>query len=593
MTNNDPALHLPIDSESAQERGWDKLDVVLVTGDPNIDHPSFPANLLARVLESAGFKVGIITRPDPNDPETIKALGLPRLFFGVTGGALDSMVANYTALKKVRNDDPYSPEGKGPGRPDRALTAYCNLVRQAYGKSAFIVAGGIEASLRRFAHYDFWSDSVRRPVLMDCGADALVYGMGEGPIVKIAKQLDSLLEEDSELARRRNEGLPCDKKIQISALSDLPGVVYRVAKSLPAPEDGLTLPSFEQVKENPQQHVHAFSIIQKRFGKMMHQECSGMRVIANPPHLPLTTAELDEIYALPFTRDQHPLYGKTRIPALEQVRFSITSHRGCVGGCNFCAIGQHQGKTIQSRSTDSILAEAKRITEHPFFRGVINDLGGPSANMYGLSCKSEDECKRHSCLWPNICKFLDYDQTRYLKILKAASATPKVKKLFVTTGIRTDLAISCPELVKALAFDHTSGNLKTAPEHVCDDVLKTMGKPPVESFDQFLELHRKLSRQVGKLQYVLPYLMAAHPGSEWRHMKRVREYLEDKGIKVQQCQIFTPTPMTASTVMYATGMDPRTGRKVFVEKDPKKKTSQKYQITYSEGVRKSIPRKKR
>ena len=562
------SLHLPTTQKEMRARGWDRLDVVLVTGDAHVDHPSFPAALLGRLLEARGFRVGVISRPEPGNPEAMTVLGQPRLFFGVTAGALDSMVGNLTAQKKRRNDDPFAPGGKAGGRPDRALTAYCNLIRQAYGKRAFVVAGGMEACLRRFAHYDYWSDSVRRPILMDCGADVLVHGMGEGPIVEIVNRLDRAMADSPSLPE------------PIELLRDVPGLVFREPKSRKAPENGQALPSCEQVKENPRAHVRAFSMMEKNRDELLYQECSGMRVIANPAWPPLSPEQLDELYALPFTRDPHPTISGQRVPALEQVRFSVTSHRGCVGGCAFCAIGVHQGRTISSRSAASILNEIKRIVAHPEFRGTINDIGGPSANMYGLACNSDKTCRRVSCLWPKQCRHLDADQTPYLEVLNAARNTPGVKHLFVTTGVRIDLIVQCEPLVRALALHHTSGQLKVAPEHTHPEVLSLMRKPAAKSFGTFLNLYRRLSEQAGKKQYVLPYMMAAHPGSDAVRMAEVAAFLKNNGLLAEQCQIFTPTPGTASTVMYATGLDPSTLEPVFVEKTPRKKQAQKEMILH-------------
>jgi len=570
--------HLPVTRDEIGKRGWDRLDVIIVTGDPHVDHPAFPAALLGRVLEAAGFRVGVIARPDPNRPEKVARLGLPRLFFGVTAGSLDSMVANYTAQKRLRSDDPYAPGGKAGGRPDRALSVYCNMIRRSFGKSAFLVAGGLEASLRRFAHYDYWSDSVRRPILMDCGADVLVHGMGETAVVTIAQRLERLLEQNNDLAKARESGRTVDTRIQVAAIADLPGVVYRTPKSEPEPADGLALPSCEEVAKDHEKHALAHQLQETNRHRVLWQNCSGMRIVVNPAAAPLSTDELDRIYGLPFTRDPHPMYRGQRIPALEQVRFGVVSHRGCFGGCAFCAIGAHQGKTVTSRSVDSILNEIKRIVAHPDFRGTITDVGGPTANMYGLFCKREGGCNRPSCLWPKPCRDLHTDQGDYLRLLQAAKNVPGVKHLFVTTGIRTDLAVLSEDLVRKLARDHTSGLMKVAPEHVSAVVLDLMRKNSVDSFVDFLQMHRRFSKEAGVKQFVLPYLMAAHPGCDVEQMMEVSRFMKKHGLKAEQCQIFTPTPGTASTVMYATGLDPATLRPVFVEKKPKRKQKQKEMI---------------
>ncbi len=557
--------HLPVDREQARARGWNELDVVIVTGDADVDHPSFPAALLGRVLVAANFRVGIIARPDPQDVESVKRLGLPRLFFAVTAGALDSMVANYTALKRRRSDDPYAPGGKAGGRPDRALTVYGNLLRRAYGKAAFIVAGGLEASLRRFAHYDYWSDSVRRSLLMDCGADILVHGMGEGPIVAIAQRLAEL-----------PQGIDApDSAQRLAVVRDVPGVVYRVPLREPEPSDAVALPAAEEVAADIDAHLLAFRLMEKHRERRLWQNNGGLRVIANPPWPALSGAELDRIYRLPFTRDAHPMYAGARIPALEQVRFSVTSHRGCFGGCAFCAIGAHQGKIVQSRSADSVLAEVERIAAHPAFRGTINDLGGPTANMYGLRCTREKSCDRPSCLWPQRCPDLHTDHGAYMSLLEKARRVKGVKHLFITTGVRTDLAVLDEPFIAALARHHTSGHLKIAPEHVCPAVIELMRKTDIAHLDRFLELYALHSQRAGKEQYVLPYLMAAHPGSRLTDMIDVALYLRQRRMRVEQCQIFTPTPGTMATVMYATGKHPLTGKTVFVERDVQRKQMQK------------------
>lgn len=566
--------HLPTTKAEAQQRGWDVLDVILVTGDAPVDHPSFPAAILGRVLEAAGFRVGVISRPVAQQPASVAVLGVPRLFFGVTAGALDSLVANYTAQKKPRSDDPYAPGGQAGGRPDRALTAYCNLIRQAFGKSAFIVAGGIEASLRRFAHYDFWSDSVRRPILMDCGADVVVHGMGEGPIVDIARRLERLHEQDPSLLIRRADGLPVDQKAQVETVREVPGVVYRTPLSQPAPDDAVVLPSAEEVAADPVVQARAYRIQEQNRDRTLTQDSGGMRVIVNPAWPPLSQVGLDRIYALPFTRDVHPSVSE-RVPALEQVRFGVTSHRGCFGGCAFCAIGAHQGKVVSSRSAESVVAEVTRIVAHPDFRGTISDVGGPTANMYGLGCRSEERCTRPTCLSPKPCRHLRADQSAYRELLERVRQVPGVKHVFVTTGVRTDLAVLCEPLVRDLAAYHTSGLLKVAPEHVVPTVLAAMRKPPIDSFRRFLAMYRRFSREAGREQYVLPYFIAAHPGSREEDMRAVRDFMKGNRLVAEQCQIFTPTPGTAATVMYATGLDPATLNPIFVERDMRRRQRQK------------------
>jgi uncharacterized radical SAM protein YgiQ len=568
-------LPLPATPEELAARGWDRLDVVLVTGDAHVDHPSFPAALLGRWLEAHGFRVGILARPDPALPDDMARLGLPRLFFGVTAGALDSMVANYTAQRRRRSDDPYAPGGVAGGRPDRAVTVYCNRIRRAFGKRAFVVAGGLEASLRRFAHYDFWSDSVRRPLLMDCGADVLVHGMGEGPILEIARRLDAVERGANVPSGSVAESGARPEDPRLAAVRDVPGVVFRAPASGPRPRDGVALPTMEEVAADAETHARYFRLFEESRDERQWQECAGMRVVANPTWPPLAPAELDRLYELPFTRQVHRAHGGERVPALEQVRFSITTHRGCCGGCAFCAIGAHQGKTVQSRSEASVLAEAERIAAHPAFRGTIADVGGPTANLYGAVCGRPVPCGRASCLWPRRCPDLRVDQKRYLALLRRVARIRGVRHLFVTTGVRMDVALESQAFVRALATELTGGHLKVAPEHLVPHVLTLMRKPAGGEFAAFLAAHRRASQSAGRRQYVLPYFMAAHPGSRLQDMVEVALFLKRNDVRVEQVQIFTPTPGTAATAMFATGLDPVTLRPVFVERDPHRRELQK------------------
>ncbi len=546
--------------------GFDRPDILLVTADPLVDHPAFPANLLARVLQAEGFRVALASRPNPEDPESLRGYGLPRLFAGVTSGALDSMVANYTALKRRRSDDAYSPGGRAGGRPDRALTVYCNLVRRAFGKQVLVVAGGLELSLRRFAHYDYWSDSVRRPILMDCGADVGIHGQGEIAVVRLARLLDRWLRDAPDDAARPVSTAP--------GLFELPGLVFRQPASRPLPDGVVSLPSHEEVVADPVAHARAYALAERSRSRRLAQRCGGMMVLVNPPADP-EPHELDQVFSLPFSRDPYPDYRGAPIPALEQVRFSVTSHRGCFGGCAFCAISAHQGKRVCSRSQASVLAEVERIAAHPQFGGTIPDIGGPTANMYGSTCTSGKPCDRVSCLWPSRCRHLASGQRAYAELLSRASRVPGIRHLFVTTGIRMDLVLEDEGLVEQLALCHTSGHLKVAPEHVVEHVLKAMRKPSGKDFARFLEKHREVSRKAGRNQYVLPYLMAAHPGCRLEDMVETALFLQRHRLVVEQCQIFTPTPGTAATVMYATGLNPATLEPVFVEKDPERKRLQK------------------
>jgi uncharacterized radical SAM protein YgiQ len=541
------------------------LDVILVTGDAHVDHPAFAAAILKRALEADGFKVGVIARPDVADVASMRVLGEPRLLFGVTAGALDSMVANYTALNKRRSDDPNAPDGRAGGRPDRALTVYCNLLRRAFGKAVPIVAGGLEASLRRFSHYDYWSDSVRRPALLDCGADLLVHGPGEGPLVALANALG-----------RGGRSKPGHADIEVAR--ELDGFMWKEPASRPPP-GGVELPRHEEVAEDHEVHLRAHQLQESHRHSRMWQACSGMRVVANPPWR-YASEDLDRLYGLPFSRDPAPVHGGARIPALEQVRFSVTSHRGCAGGCAFCAISAHQGKQVVSRSKASVLAEVERIVRHPAFRGTIPDIGGPTANMYGAACDRREPCRRVSCLWPSRCPDFSCDQEAYAGLLVEASKVEGLKHLFVTTGLRPDLAMGCSRLVEALTLKHTSGNLKVAPEHIVPEVLKAMRKPADGSFLRLLEMHRELSAKSGRRQNVLPYLMAAHPGCTMEHMVDLALFLKKHRLVAEQCQIFTPTPGSASAVMYATGLDITSGAPIFVERHPRRKKMQKALILY-------------
>jgi uncharacterized radical SAM protein YgiQ len=556
--------------DEAKERGWDELDVIILTGDAYVDHCSFAPAWLGRMLEAKRFRVGILSRPRPDRPEDVARLGEPRLFFAVAPGSVDSMVNNYTALKRRRSDD-YAPGGVGGGRPNRALIAYCNMIRRIFGGPVGILAGGIEASLRRFAHYDFWDDAVRRPIILDAPADAIVYGMGELPLEEIAQAMRSRISRDSERAT------PSEALAAIAR--DVRGAVYRTAASAAAPSGYHALPSFEEVRAKPQAQIRAFreEIESREAG--LYQECGGYRAVANPPARVLTTQEMDSLYSMRFRREAHPSY-RERVPALEQVQFSITSHRGCFGGCAFCGLYTHQGKAVQSRSRGSILREVREIVRHPQFKGTIRDIGGPSANMWMLGCKHGAPCSKPSCLAPRICRRLNTDGTPYLELLSAARKIKGVRHLFVTTGVRMDLALACDPFVEEFAQHYTSGHAKVAPEHVVPAVLELMMKPEGELFVRFLEKFRRASAKAGKEQYVLPYIIAAHPGSRLEDMLQVALYLHRERLRVEQCQIFIPLPGTASAVMYATGLNPFTGKPLFVERDPRRREMQKALVLY-------------
>ncbi len=571
QTRNADAPFLPVSLDEAHGRGWDELDVIFVTGDAYVDHPSFAPALLGRMLESQGFRVGVIARPRAESLDDVRRLGRPRLFFAVSPGAVDSMINNYTAQRRPRREDDYAPGGVGGGRPNRALIVYCNLLRRAWGKSVAILAGGVEASLRRLAHYDFWDDAVRRPALLDAPADAIVYGMGERPLMEIARAMRP------RVAVERAGATPSE---MLAALArEVRGVVWRCAASEAPPEGRHALPPFESVRDRPETHVRAFLEEIEHRARGVYQDCAGHRVVANAPAAPLSAGELDALYALPFRREAHPCYAE-RVPALEQVRFSITSHRGCFGGCAFCGIFTHQGKVVQSRSRDSILREVREIVRHPAFDGTIRDIGGPTANMWGMRCGRGRPCARPSCLAPKICASLERDGRPYLRLLEAARGEPGVKHLFVGSGVRMDLALECDPFVEEFARHYTSGHAKVAPEHTVQSVLSVMMKPDGAAFLKFLERFRRASARAGKEQYLLPYLIAAHPGCRLEDMIEVALFLRKERLRVEQCQIFIPLPGTASTVMYATGVNPFTGRRVAVERDARRRDMQKALVLY-------------
>lgn len=557
-------MFLPMTKAEMENLGWRELDVILVTGDAYVDHPSFGVAIIARVLEDTGLKVGVISQPDWLTANDITRLGRPRLFFGITAGNVDSMVANYTASKRKRKKDDYTPGGYGGKRPDRATIVYSNLVRK-YFKDVPIIIGGIEASLRRFAHYDWWSDTVRRSILLDSKADLLVYGMAERTITQIAEIM-------------KNGG-------RIQDCYGLRGIVYW---STSFPEDTLILPSFEEVKSDKQKYAEAF----KKFylendpiaGRKLAQLHGTQWVIQNPPQYPLTQEELDHVYGLNYTRKVHPeCLKKDHVKAIETVKFSITSHRGCYGGCAFCAITLHQGKIVTWRSKKSIIEEAKKITKLEDFKGIISDVGGPTANMYGYECNKKLKfgiCKDRLCLFPNVCPTLKVNHSNYIELLEELRKIPEVKRVFVASGIRHDLVLEDKKygklfLVK-LCEHHISGQLKLAPEHSNNKVLRLMRKPGIEKFKIFKREFQKINRKLKKKQYIVAYLIVAHPGSGEKEAKDLREFVKTElKYRPQQVQIFTPTPSTISTTMYYTGLDPFTNEKVFVEKLEKKRRWQK------------------
>jgi uncharacterized radical SAM protein YgiQ len=539
------------------QRGWAELDVLFVSGDAYVDHPAFGVPLLARLLEAEGYRIGILAQPDWRNPETLRVLGRPRLFAAISAGAMDSMVNRYTAAKKVRNDDAYTPGGRAGLRPDRATIAYTAAVKGAF-KGVPTIIGGIEASLRRLAHYDYWDDAVRRSVLVDSKADLLLYGMAEGALLEVARRLAT--------------GESIDR------IRDVRGTAY-LTKA--APDDAVVLPAFEAVVADGEAYNTAFRLaageVNPFSGKSLAQPHGDRAVVVNPPALPLSEAELDRIYALPFCRLPHPSYIEV-IPAYEQIKFSITAHRGCCGGCAFCAITHHQGKTIQSRSLDSIRNEVDRLARHPEFRGTISDLGGPTANMYGLGCgdpAAQAACRRQSCLYPEVCPHLTIADAKAVDLLRDLRAHPAVKHLFVASGVRFDLLARQPAYFSDLLAHHVGGLLKVAPETVSPKVARIMRKPGPQVFEQFLAAFREHSRTLGRRQAVIPYFISGHPGCTINDMVEVALFLKRHNLRVEQVQEFTPTPGSLATCLWHTGRDPFTGEAVYVPKSPKERRLQK------------------
>lgn len=557
---------LPVTKEEMEARGIWQPDFVYICGDAYVDHPSFGAAIITRLLESRGYSVGMIAQPDWRKKESIAVFGEPRLGFLVSAGNMDSMVNHYTVAKKHRKQDAYSPGGKMGLRPDRAVTVYSNLIRQTY-KHTPIILGGIEASLRRLAHYDYWSDGMKRSVLMDAGADLISYGMGEHSILEIAEALD--------------KGFP------VSSITFIPGTVYKT-KEMPK---GELLPSYEQLCENKKAYADSFRIQYENTdafsGKVLIEDYGNRGyVVQNPPAKPLSQKEMDEVYALPYARTYHPMYEKQgKIPAIEEIKFSITSNRGCFGGCNFCALTFHQGRIVQTRSHASIIEEAKSYMTEKDFKGYIHDVGGPTADFRHPACKKQERkgvCTNRQCLFPKPCKNLDTDHKDYLELLRKLRNISGVKKVFIRSGIRFDYvnADTSSAFLDELAKYHVSGQLRVAPEHVSDEVLYYMGKPEHAVYQQFLKKFEKANARSGKKQYVVPYLMSSHPGCTITEAVKLAEYVRDMGFMPEQVQDFYPTPSTMSTCMYYTGIDPRTGKKVYVPKTFKEKAMQRALLQY-------------
>ncbi|MDO4599228.1 MAG: YgiQ family radical SAM protein, partial [[Ruminococcus] gnavus] len=560
---------LPICRKDMETRGWDQVDFVYITGDAYVDHPSFGPAVITRLLESRGYRIGIISQPDWKEKDSIAIYGEPRLAFLVSAGNMDSMVNHYSVSKKRRKTDAYTPGGVMGKRPDYAAVVYGNLIRQTY-KQTPVILGGIEASLRRLAHYDYWSDRLKRSILLDSGADMISYGMGEHSIVEIAEALDS--------------------GIAISDLTYLDGTVVKT-RSLDSVYDAVILPSYEELKKEKLTYAKSFYTqycnTDPFSGKRLAEPYSDhLYVVQNPPAKPLTQMEMDDVYALPFTRCAHPDYEKEGgVPATAEIKFSLISNRGCFGGCSFCALTFHQGRIVQTRSHASLLKEAEEITKDPDFKGYIHDVGGPTANFRHPSCEKQltkGVCKNRQCLFPTPCKNLNADHKDYVELLRKLRKVPKVKKVFIRSGIRFDYLLADPKdtFLRELCEYHVSGQLKVAPEHVADPVLEMMGKPSNAVYEKFTEKFHAMNQRLKKDQYLVPYLMSSHPGSTLKEAVQLAEYCRDLGYMPEQVQDFYPTPSTISTCMYYTGVDPRTMKPVYVPKNPHEKALQRALIQY-------------
>ncbi|MHC1741158.1 MAG: YgiQ family radical SAM protein [Anaerolineaceae bacterium] len=573
-------MFLPTTPQEVKALEWSSLDVILVSGDSYIDSPYSGVALIGKVLLDAGFHVGVIAQPDITSDVDITRLGEPRLFWGVSSGTVDSMVANYTATLHKRRTDDFTPGGLNNRRPDRAVISYSNLIRRYFKNTAPIVLGGIEASLRRITHYDYWTDKLRAPILFDSKADFLIYGMGERSIIEFTQALRDKVDPRS-----------------------IRGLAYL---SHSAPTGYIVLPTFEEVCGNKKSFTLMFDTFYKNNDSItahgLVQKKADRFYVQNPPQPPLTQQEMDKVYALPFERKQHPFYeDQGSVKALETIRFSISTHRGCYGECNFCAIAVHEGRTVSSRSENSILFEAKRFTKDPAFKGIIQDIGGPTANMYAIECAKKlnsGACTDKRCLFPDICPVLKLDHSRQIDLLKKIRLIPGVKKAFVGSGIRYDLVMADKEFgqeyLKQVTQHHTSGQMKIAPEHTDPVVLRLMGKPPINTLVRFKEAFDRLSHDVGKDQYLTYYLIAAYPGCSDREMKNLKDYAtRELHIAPEQVQVFTPTPSTYASVMYYTETDPFTGKPLFIEKNLQKKVKQKEIVTAKPiaGIPVRLPRK--
>jgi uncharacterized radical SAM protein YgiQ len=590
MAQTDRKKFLPLSKQDLADRGWDACDIILVTGDAYVDHPSYGAAMTGRVLEDAGYKVGIIAQPDWKASGDFLALGRPRLFFGITAGNLDSMVSNYTASRKPRRTDDYSPGGRPGLRPNRATIVYANKVKELF-PGVPVVLGGVEASLRRFAHFDYWAEDVRRSILADAKADILVYGMGESQVLEIARRLTPSLTPGVDSRCR----LPVSNRV----FEGIRGTAI-LRNSSEGFEGAVPLPSFEEVSADKDKFNEAFKLAYLEGdpvrGRPVIQKHGARFVIQEPPALPLTTAELDHYYSLPFTREWHPVYEKAGgppvktgrgspasqggVPGFETVRFSITGHRGCAGECNFCSLSAHQGRIIQSRSKESILNEVRILAARKEFKGTITDIGGPTANLYGATCEQWENsgaCKTKQCMMPAKCKNLKLGYEKSLELWKEALAVPKVKHLFIQSGLRYDLLVEkeSDAYLEALCRSHVSGRLKVAPEHASNAALKRMNKPPIQVYERFAGRFKAMNRKAGKEQYLVNYFISAHPGCADGDARELAAYLSAKRMRPEQVQDFMPLPMTLSTCMYYTGKHPLTGERVVTAKTHKERQMQR------------------
>lgn len=556
--------------EDMKKRGWTQADFVFVIGDAYVDHPSFGPAIISRLLERYGYKVCMIAQPDWKNDKSIDVFGRPRLGFLVCGGNMDSMVNHYSVSKKRRQKDAYSSGGQMGLRPDYATTVYCNLIRRTY-KDVPIIIGGIEASLRRMAHYDYWSDKLKHSILVDSSADILSYGMGEHSMIEIAEALDS--------------------GIDVKDITFVRGTCYRTKDISGVPEDSIILPDYDSLSKDRLEYARSFYtqyINTDPYSAKTLVEGYGNRgyVVQNPPAYPLTQMEMDDVYDLPYMNNYHPIYEEAGgIPAISEIKFSLTSNRGCFGGCSFCALTFHQGRIIQTRSHESLIKEAERMTHDPDFKGYIHDVGGPTANFRHKSCAKQDKygvCTNKQCLFPEPCRNLKVDHKDYVELLRKLEAVPGVKKVFIRSGIRFDyvMADSNDEFLKELCEKHISGQLRVAPEHVSDNVLRMMGKPQNSVYEKFIDRYKRVNAKTGKQQYVVPYLMSSHPGSTLKEAVELAEYVRDIGYMPEQVQDFYPTPSTISTCMYYTGVDPRTMKPVYVPHNPHEKAMQKALMMY-------------